>query len=64
MEQPNTKVEHMAHELAYGKFLHHLIVDYKDVKLSDGQLYALYQQCCNLDDFVEIINTGSAEYLP
>lgn len=64
MEQSNSKVECLAHELAYGKFLNRLIVDYKDVKLSDSQLYSLYQQCCNIADFVEIINTGSAESLP
>ncbi len=64
MEQQNSKAERMAHELAYGKFLHHLIVDYKDIKLSDGQLYKLYQQCHNLDDIMEIINTGAAEDLP
>ncbi len=31
MEQPTPKVEHTAHELAYGKFLNRLIVDYKDI---------------------------------
>ena len=64
MEQPTPKVERTAHELAYGKFLNRLIVDYKDIKLSDGQLYKLYQQCHTIADLEEIINTGSAEELP
>jgi len=64
MEQSKSKVECLAQKLAYGKFLNRLIVDYKDVKLSDGQLYTLYQQCYNIADFEEIINTGSAEDLP
>ena len=31
-------VDRMARELLFGKFLNRLIVDYKDIKLSDGQL--------------------------
>ena len=62
MEEKN--IYRIAQELAFGKFLNCLIVDYKDTKLSDGQLYRLYQQCHNLDDFVEIIGMGTAEDLP
>lgn len=62
MEEHN--INQIAHELAFGKFLNHLIVDYKDTKLSDGQLYQLYQQCYSLDDFKEIIGFGISENLP
>lgn len=57
-------INQIAHELAYGKFLNCLITKYKDIELSDGQLYALYQQCFNIDDFEEIIKSGAAEELP
>lgn len=56
-------VDRVARELSFGKFLNRLIVDYKDIKLSDGQLYALYQDC-NEDEFKRIINEGAAEKLP
>lgn len=60
----NANIERMAHELAFGKFLNCLITDYKDVKLSSGQIYTLYQKCCDVEEFVEIINTGASEELP
>lgn len=56
--------ERAIHEMVFGKFLKRLICDYKDVNLSDGQIYELYQQCSNYDDFEELINTGGAEQLP
>ncbi len=56
-------VDRMARELLFGKFLNRLIVDYKDIKLSDGQLYALYQDC-DENEFKRIIKEGSAEKLP
>ena len=56
-------VQRVAHELLLGKFLKKLICDYNDVDLSDGQIYALYQQCDNSSDFEEIIKTGAAESL-
>lgn len=59
-----THIDRVAQELAFGKFLNCLIVDYKNTKLSDGQLYRLYQQCHNLDDFKEIIGMGDSEDLP
>lgn len=66
MKQDNLdpEINHRAQDLAYGKFLKKLIVDYKETELSDGQIYRLYQQCYNPEDFIEIIRTGSAEDLP
>lgn len=52
-----------AHEMAFGKFLKRLLTEYKDVRLSDGQIYALYQECSE-EPFKEIIMTGAAENLP
>lgn len=60
----NETIHQIAHELAYGKFLNRLITDYKDIRLSDGQIYSLYQQCFNIDDFEEIIKCGATEKLP
>ena len=57
-------IDRVARELSFGKFLNRLIVDYKDIKLSDGQLYTLYQDCANEDEFKRIINEGVAENLP
>lgn len=57
-------IDRVARELSFGKFLNRLIVDYKDIKLSDGQLYTLYQDCVNEDEFKRIINGGAAENLP
>lgn len=51
-------------EMVFGKFLKRLICDYKDINFSDGQIYRLYQQCSNYDDFRDLINTGGAEDLP
>ncbi|MDE6661985.1 MAG: hypothetical protein K2K46_01455 [Lachnospiraceae bacterium] len=58
------ELNQIAHDLAFGKFLHRLFLDYKDVNLSDGQLYTLYQECYNFADLEEMINNGSAERLP
>lgn len=54
----------IVHDLAFGKFINHLFVDYKDMKLSDGQLYTLYQKCCNTCDLEEMIGAGASEPLP
>lgn len=50
--------------LVLAKLINRLVVDYKDQRLSDGQLYTLYQQCSNREDFEEMINEGLAEPLP
>ncbi len=50
--------------LVLAKLINRLVVDYKNQRLSDGQLYSLYQQCSVREDFKEMINDGSAEPLP
>lgn len=50
--------------LVLAKLINRLIVDYKDQKLSDGQLYSLYQQCSVREDFEKMIMNGLAEPLP
>ena len=58
------EITQIAHDLTFGKFLNQLIVKYKDIELTDGQLYTLYRNCDNSSDFEEIIKTGASELLP
>lgn len=56
-------VQSIAHDLAYGKFMHLLVTKYRDVELTDNQIYMLYQSVFT-SDWEDMINNGSSESLP
>ena len=56
-------VQNVVHDLAYGKFIHLLVTKYRDVELTDGQIFRLYQSVFS-SDLKNIIDTGASEDLP
>lgn len=57
----NSKI---CNDLALLNVIQHMNNDYKDVTLSKGQLYTLYQKFYHPEEFEEIIGYGTAEELP
>lgn len=51
------------HDLALLNVIQHMKDEYKDVTLSNEQLYTLYQKYYNPEDFKEIVGYGTAENL-
>ena len=55
--------QNVIHDIAYGKFIHLLVTKYRDVELTDGQIYKLYKTVFS-SDLKDIIGTGASEDLP